>query len=43
MTNNLAIAKMIIRTYFTEADLGIFDCRNWVGDPLEIVKNISIE
>lgn len=35
MTNNLAIAKMIIRKHFTEADLGMFDRRNWVGNPME--------
>lgn len=35
MTNNLARAKMIIRKHFTEADLGIFNCRNFVGDPME--------
>ena len=35
MTNNLGIAKMIIRKHFTEADCGIFNCGNVVGDPME--------
>ena len=35
MTNNLEIAKMIIRKHFTEADCGIFNCRNCVGDTME--------
>lgn len=35
MTNNLAIAKMIIRKYFTEANCGIFNCRNFFGDPMK--------
>lgn len=35
MTNNLEIAKMIIRKHFNEADCGIFNCRNLFGDTME--------
>lgn len=35
MTNNLARAKRIIKKHFNEAGGGIFNCRNFVGDPME--------
>lgn len=34
MTNNLEIAKRIIKKHFNEARCGIFNCRNWCGDPV---------
>ena len=32
--SKLAIAKKIIKENWKEADCGIFDCRNTVGDPM---------
>lgn len=34
MTNNLEIAKRIIKKHFNEAHSGIFNCRNFFGDPV---------
>lgn len=35
MTNNLEIAKRIIKKHFNSAPCGIFNCRNFVGDLME--------
>lgn len=32
--DRLEIAKAIIRKYIKYGDCGIFDCRNWAGDPM---------
>lgn len=32
--NKLEKAKEIIKERFEEGDCGIYDCRNWVGDPM---------
>lgn len=37
MSNKLDIAKKIIKENFESADCGIFNCRNWVGDPMETI------
>jgi hypothetical protein len=34
MSNKLDIAKKIIKENFKSADCGIFNCRNWAGDPM---------
>lgn len=39
MTNNLEIAKRIIKEHFGEAHCGIFNCRNFFGDPMENLYN----
>lgn len=36
-TNNLAQAKLIIEQYYSQADCGIFFCRNLVGDPMTTI------
>lgn len=33
-TNNLEIAKRIIKKHFNEAHSGSFNCRNFFGDPV---------
>ena len=38
--SKLEIAKKIIKEYYPQAKCGIFDCPNWIGDPMEtIYKN----
>lgn len=37
MKTNLETAKRVIEEHFKEANCGIFDCRNWVGDPMVTV------
>ena len=37
MKTNLEAAKRVIEEHFEEANCGIFDCRNWVGDPMVTV------
>ena len=37
MSNKLDIAKKIIKENFKSADCGIFNCRNWAGDPMETI------
>lgn len=37
MKTNLEIAKRIIKENYKEANYGIFNCRNWVGDPMVTV------
>ena len=32
--NKLDTAKEIIKKYYSQADCGIYDCRNFVGDPM---------
>lgn len=32
MTNNLEIAKRIIKKHFNKAHCGVFNCRNFFGD-----------
>lgn len=40
----LDTAKRIIKEHYKEYDCGIFDCRNFVGDPMStIYKDDSIE
>lgn len=36
---NLDRAKIIIKRYYKRAHCGIFDSRNFVGDPMETVYN----
>lgn len=36
---NLDRAKIIINQYYKRADCGIFDSRNFVGDPMETIYN----
>ena len=35
--SNLEKAKAIIKENFEDADCGIFDNRNWTGDPMEML------
>lgn len=35
--SKLDIAKQVIKEYYTEAQCGIFDCRNIVGDPMATI------
>ena len=37
MKTNLETAKRVIEEHFEEANCGIFDCRNLVGDPMVTV------
>ena len=37
MKTNLEIAKRVIEEHFKEANCGIFNCLNWVGDPMVTV------
>ena len=34
MKTNLEIAKRVIAENYKNADCGIFNCRNWTGDPM---------
>lgn len=35
--SNLERAKAIIKRNWKDADCGIFDCRNWIGDLMEML------
>ena len=35
----LEIAKEIIKSDYHQASCGIFNCRNWVGDPMTNIYN----
>lgn len=37
--NKLDIAKVIIKEHIEEADCGLFDCRNIMGDPMYTLYN----
>lgn len=37
MKTNLEIAKRVIEENYKKADCGIFNCRNWTGDPMVTV------
>ena len=44
--NKLDIAKKIIKEHYTEADCGIFDSRNIIGDPMVTIydgDNLTID
>ena len=36
-TDKLGQAKLIIEEYYSEADCGIFFCRNMAGDPMDTI------
>lgn len=37
--SNYEIAAKLVKEYFSRADCGLFDCRNTVGDPMEVLYN----
>jgi len=39
--NNLEIAKKIIKDNYKDANCGIYDCRNIVGDPMINIYNAN--
>lgn len=42
----LETAKKVIEEHYKEADCGIFNCRNWAGDPMVTVyddANLTID
>ncbi len=35
--NKLDMAKRIIKAHIKDAECGIYDVRNWIGDPMETI------